>query len=301
MVIALVFKRSDIAFAELYMDHDTSGLPMNYLNFTMTVQLVQVGTAWSIGLRSTIGRTLEKMGACAVRVDPVRLEAAIAMLLPSLKNEIGALNQLDETTLRRFLLGLLHHLRQRGGILHSATQSYIEQNGQSYVLQRPLYMPGFGPSSRLPMYLSDKSSGRGGFEQIIKNKTTATWCYQWAFKSFFDWDALSLVAEQFPQLYQLTLDALVKSNLLDLRITRTNQSVWGLLQSALLVQAQATQLNCTSCHDSCMSVPEDLPYWENMPCLQPHCDGHYAPSSQQGFESGQTHTFLHTSPAVRLP
>ena len=32
------------------------------------------------------------------------------------------------------------------------------------------------------MYLSDKSSGRGGFEQIIKNKTTATWCYQWAFK-----------------------------------------------------------------------------------------------------------------------
>ena len=131
VVITLVFKRSDIAFAELYIDHDTSGLPMNYLNFTMTVQLVQVGTAWSIGLRSTIGRTLEKMGACAVRVDPVRLEAAIAMLLPSLKNEIGALNQLDETTLRRFLLGLLHHLRQRGGILHSATQSYIEQNGQS--------------------------------------------------------------------------------------------------------------------------------------------------------------------------
>ena len=237
-----------------------------------------------LGLRSTIGRTLEKMGACAVSVDPARLEAAIAMLLPSLKNEIGALNQLDETTLRRFLLGLLHHLRQRGGILHSATQSYIEQNGQSFVLQKPLYMPGFGPSSRLPIYLSDKSSGRGGFEQIIKNKTTATWCYQWAFKSFFDWDTLSLVAEQFPQLYQLTLDALVKSNLLDLRITRTNQSVWGLLQSALLVQAQATPLNCTSCHDSCMSVPADLSYWENMPCLQPHCDGHYAPSSQQSFE-----------------
>ena len=48
VVIALVFKRSDIAFAELYMDHDTSGLPLNYLNFTMIVQLVQVGTAWSI-------------------------------------------------------------------------------------------------------------------------------------------------------------------------------------------------------------------------------------------------------------
>ena len=61
MVIALVFKRSDIAFAELYMDHDTSGLPMNYLNFTMTVQLVQVGTAWSIAtFLEGYGRRVQK-------------------------------------------------------------------------------------------------------------------------------------------------------------------------------------------------------------------------------------------------
>ena len=30
------------------MEYDTSGLPLNYLNFTMTVQLVQAGAARSI-------------------------------------------------------------------------------------------------------------------------------------------------------------------------------------------------------------------------------------------------------------
>ena len=237
-----------------------------------------------LGLRSTIGRTLEKMGACAVRVDPDRLDGAIASLLPKLQNEIGDLHNLDPTKLRRFLLGLLRHLRQRGGILHTATQSYIEQNGQSFKLQQPLYMPGFGPNSRLPIYLSDKNRGRGGFEQIIKNKNAATWCYRWAFKSFFDWKSLSLVAEQFPQLYQLTLEALVNANLLDRRTTRTHQSVWGLRQESLFVQTQTVQLNCDRCHDSSNSAPEDLSYWSAMPCLQPHCDGHYQPSEQQNFE-----------------
>ena len=176
------------------------------------------------GLRSTIGRSLEQVGVCSVQINPEQLQSTVKTLLPELRNEVGALRDLDSETLTRFLLGLLRHLRQRGGILHPEAIRYIEQNGKSFILQQRIFMPGFGPASRLPIYLSDKS---GIFEKIL-TKDRHTWCYQWAFKSFFNWSELTLIAEQFELIYERVLTALVNQKILELHYTNNSHRVWGL-------------------------------------------------------------------------
>ncbi|MEB3290116.1 MAG: Zn-binding domain-containing protein, partial [Leptolyngbya sp.] len=229
-----------------------------------------------VGLRSTIGRSLEQVGLCAVQIAPDRLQKTIDALLPRLQNEVGALPTLDATTLTRFLLGLLRHLRQRGGILHPEAISYIEQNGKPFLLQRRIFMPGFGPGSRLPIYLSDQSTA---FEKIL-SKDRPTWCYQWAFKSFFDWSDLSLVAEQFSLIYDLALAELVNQQILGLQYTRHNHRVWGLLPAALHLHTASEPLACDTCGDPYGSAPNELALWVGMPCRQPNCAGHYHPSPQ---------------------
>ena len=233
-----------------------------------------------VGLRSTIGRSLEQVGLCAVQIDPVRLQKTVDSLLPQLQNEVGALPTLDATTLTRFLLGLLRHLRQRGGILHPEAATYIEQNGKPFLLQRRIFMPGYGPGSRLPIYLSDQSTA---FEQIL-SKDRLTWCYQWAFKTFFDWSELSLVAEQFSLIYDLVLAELVNQQILGLQYTRNNHRVWGLLPPALHLHNASEALACDTCGDPYSSAPDELALWVGMPCRQPNCAGHYQPSSQPSLD-----------------
>ena len=232
------------------------------------------------GLRSTIGRTLEQVGACSVQIHPDRLQATVDTLLTQLRNEVGALHNLDRDALTRFLLGLLRHLRQRGGILHPEAIRYIEQNGKPFILQQRIFMPGFGPGSRLPVYLSDKSNV---FERILV-KDQPTWCYQWAFKSFFNWSELTLVAEQFDLIYDRVLAELVNQNILELHYTRNNHRVWGLAPSALHLHTVSTQLACDTCCDPHTANPNELDLWVGMPCQQPHCSGHYQPSDLRNLD-----------------
>lgn len=235
-----------------------------------------------VGLRSTIGRTLEQVGVCAVAIAPDRLEAAITALLPSLRNEIGALPDLDRPTLTRFLLGLLRHLRQRGGILQPEAIRYIENNGQTFVLQQRIFMPGFGPGSRLPRFLSDSSKH---FDRILL-KDRPTWCYHWAYKNFVNPDQFTLVAEQFGLLYDLVLTELVNQHILALHTTRTNHRVWGILPTALHLHTTSLPLTCDTCHNPHPIPATEADLWLGMPCQYPHCPGHYPLAA--GHESGNT-------------
>ncbi len=64
------------------------------------------------------------------------LDKAFEDVLLSLKNEIGGLERLDERTVRRFILGILTHLKQQGGVWHPVLNSYIEGWGNNYLLNR---------------------------------------------------------------------------------------------------------------------------------------------------------------------
>lgn len=91
-------------------------------------------------------------------------------LLPWLNNEIEILRQVPLDLVQQFLLGILHHLRQRGGIFQPAPamEQYINTGGDTFVLQRPTYMPGLGPTIPAPIFLVNATAKTNRFERVME-------------------------------------------------------------------------------------------------------------------------------------
>lgn len=149
---------------------------------TSLPELINQRLTWEIvnqfGHRSAVGPSLERSGASAAHFSPEGIEQAITTLHFQLTNEIDALRSVAPDRIRQFLLGLLHHLRQRGGILQPATQLYIDQ-GNTFRLQSPLYMPSMGPNTPAPIFLVNAAGTAERFERVVKTGQAESWCENW--------------------------------------------------------------------------------------------------------------------------
>ncbi|NOQ45452.1 MAG: hypothetical protein GQ559_02065 [Desulfobulbaceae bacterium] len=151
------------------------------------LQNVHNRVGWEIvseyGFQARIGRTLEKTSSSVAYLDPEKVRAAIAGMLEPIQNEIGHLREINEERLVTFLLGLIVHLKNQGAIYQSDLASFMEYFGTYYLLNRKIWMPGFGPQSRTPSFLTTKKKSR--FAQIYSSSPThRTWYQSWAEKCF---------------------------------------------------------------------------------------------------------------------
>ncbi|MGK7875371.1 MAG: DEAD/DEAH box helicase [Xenococcaceae cyanobacterium] len=267
------FMPSDLEWLKEWEDLQTKGKVSPEL-----VSIIDKRLDWEViaevGLRTTLGGSLERTESCGVEVEPSLLNKAIAELLEILPNEIGGLENITKQRLQQFILGLLYHLRQRGGILHAAAESYIENGGKTFLLQRPLFMPGFGPASLTPTYLSTQVLPR--FETLLKSRGRPTWCETWAFKLFSEYSPL--IVAQLDDLYQFTLNSLVGQGIFGVRSSLKGAKVWGIEQTALRLHTQSHALQCNQCGHNVTCIPQELSTWKKMPCLRPQCTGNYQPS-----------------------
>ena len=103
------------------------------------LQNVNNRIGWEIlseyGFQARIGRTLEKTSSSVAYLDPEHLRQASDRMLEPIQNEIGTLRELNQDMLRRFLLGLIVHLKNQGGIYIPALDSFIESYGTPFVDQ----------------------------------------------------------------------------------------------------------------------------------------------------------------------
>jgi DEAD/DEAH box helicase domain-containing protein len=138
------------------------------------------------GLQSRIGRSLPRTGCSTVAIDRVRLDAAEGALLERLQNEVGGLRGLERKTLRTFLLGALHHLREVGGIDHAELpRSFVETAGKDdYVFKRTAHLPAFGPRSRFSALLTSDSKSRR-FD-VIHQGGASRWYERWVARTLGD-------------------------------------------------------------------------------------------------------------------
>ena len=98
------------------------------------------------GFSARIGRTLEKTSSSVAYLDTDRLEGLVRRIYEPLRNEIGELRELDQAALRRFLVGLIVHLKNQGSVLHHGLETYIQSFGNTFLLKRIPWMPNFGPN-----------------------------------------------------------------------------------------------------------------------------------------------------------
>ncbi|MCP4612930.1 MAG: DEAD/DEAH box helicase [Planctomycetes bacterium] len=239
------------------------------------LQNVNNRVGWEIiseyGFQARIGRTLEKTRSSVVYLDQEQLRAAVDRMFEPIRNEIGTFRGLDEDSLIRFLLGIIVHLKNQGGIYIPALDAFIESYGTPFVINRKIWMPNFGPHSRTPSFLTTKKGSR--FDQICSaTQTHRTWYQSWAEKCFLGITPMVLAVSK--ELYDLVLKALVSQGILEEKFVR-GDTVWGIRPEIMRVSSRVKQLRCTRCGHNISIAEEESTFFEDAPCQRFHCYGKY--------------------------
>ncbi len=229
---------------------------------------------WSeYGFRARIGRTLEKTGSSVAGPDPDRLQEATKELLPHVRN-LGNLRDVTEAEVRGFIAGLLQYLKNQGAVFHPELGTYVEYGGNDYVLNKRPHLPNYGQSSRLPAFISEKSTNR--FDPILTPGSQGnSWLEAWTLKCFRHRD--DMLEGSVDALILQTLSMLVEADLLGRRSTKKGSAVWGLRPDSLLVTKEVAQIRCQQCGHNASVARSAVEGWMGTPCLRYQCTGTYAP------------------------
>ncbi len=266
---------------EWFSDYDELKRSGNVPDGSHILQDVNQRVSWEIfseyGFSSRIGRTLEKTGSSVAYSDPEVLDQTTALLLEKIQNEIGGLRDLRAETLRRFLLGIIVHLKNQGGVLHYALDQYVKGWGNTYAINNVYHwMPHFGRYARSPVFLTNR--GRNRFDQLLSTSaSTPTWHQDWAEKCFTALDPL--VRSETDTLYRETIKTLVSQQVLN-EIQIKADRIWGLNPASLTVTTQVLQFRCRECgHNVSVAAAEEAS-WDGAPCLRFRCAGYYKPEER---------------------
>ena len=181
--------------------------------------------------------------------------------------------------MRQFLLGLLHHLRQRGGILQPATKNYVATGGNTYLWQKYTYMPRIGPTVPRPIFYVNASAKADGFENVIRPDQRNSWSEDWTTRIFAT--ASLLLKEQLIEILHTALDSLVNADLLEVRSCNGGRA-WGIPLDALYLQTNGTVLSCDRCSHQITTSSLEQTSLDGMRCLNMGCTGHYSPDPRTG-------------------
>ena len=226
-------------------------------------------------LQAGIGRSLTRTGSACAGVDPELLERAVAELVEPLREEVPGLREVEVDAVRRFVVGFLHHLRGRGGILaRSLPAPYVESSGRDvHAFKRNLALPAFTHTSRLPTFLTDRPGPR--FETWGRpGQGGESWYRRWANRCFLGGDVLF---DDVGGLYAATLPVLVRAGLLGERGGQRGEPIWGLEESALRITARTTAMVCErrGCGHRVRVGAWEGAGWVGLPCLTARCEGVY--------------------------
>lgn len=219
------------------------------------------------GLRSRLGRSFVRSGFASASVRPRLFAEAVDALHATLTQQVGWLRDLQHVELQRFLAGFLHHLRERGGILHTLfPQQFIDTAGkQAFMFMKTPYLPDSSSSSRLPVLLADREEGH--FDHPGQSYT---WYARWAQRTLGESRPLFE-----PQVvFAFVLDVLTRLGVLTRAETKQPSGhCWGLAPDAVQVQASTLRLACDRCGHAATVPMFDEHNWADMICLSGRCAG----------------------------
>ncbi|MCO6441307.1 MAG: DEAD/DEAH box helicase [Nitrococcus mobilis] len=235
-------------------------------------ELVAKRLAWEcaaeFGRRSMLGRSLERTGMAAVGLDEGRLIAEIGKLAERLRQEVEHLRGLRDEIFVRFMVGWLHHLRQMGAIYDPMLDGYLANKGREYLLNRLVWMPGFGRSQRPPAAVT-LTHVTSNFEALVRSNRE-TWAVRWLKKTLAR-EAIFAAAEA-RQIFHLSLQALTRAGWLVER-EAGRESVYLLNPDRLLISRESLQAECSHCRHAVWFARSSQSLYAGLPCLRPQCPG----------------------------
>lgn len=237
------------------------------------------------GLRAQIGRTLEKTGASATFFKEEDIRKVFEAMKPWLsENNMGYVAEHEQLFLR-FVNGILHRMRMRGGVDHEFLRLYRTQQLRPFMLHWPrqwrqehfLYK-GFG-GNRIPRMVGYQNPPNDDVLDVTSTRGNhANWFYTYFVNAIHnpsgEWNQPN--PEAINDFFKELLEKLTECDILNRRVTGTNRVVnYAIRPDAIYVEPSVRHIKCDAC-ESMMCVAKSDTLTERTHCIDFKCkEGEY--------------------------
>ena len=220
-----------------------------------------------LGYRSAIGRTLERTRAAAVGVDREALERACGDACAHIREQFGALRDLEPATVRALALGILRRMKDRGAIRSDLVSAWLAGGGSRWTLKRDPALQEFGPRSALPVFPADTAGSGDGLEPLSGSGHGGrkSWYQAWVEKVLTPIDVLAATREA-PDVLLEVLRALEAASLV-CRMEAGQGRAWALDPMRFYVTARTAVLHCAGSNRTLVVPEREADLWLGVPCL----------------------------------
>lgn len=180
-------------------------------------------TLSEFGVKSLIGRSLERTGVATVYWNPELIAEAAQGLTEAVREQLGYTLVLE--SVRYLLWGITLRLKRQGAIFDPLMAGYIENGGDWYLLSKKnlSFMPDIGNYSILPRFPGEATEK--DLDRLFP-KQQSTWYSRWV-QQYLVGD--QLIDDNFvSDLLKLVMQSLVKVGLLLEIRTRKDHKAWAL-------------------------------------------------------------------------
>lgn len=226
------------------------------------------------------GETLEKAGLISVHPEIQPIREAAKSLSESAFDKLGdGFGHMTPEKWTTFALGLLARMRQRGAVYTNVTASYVDEKGNWYGMLRKTgrmhKIPILHPRGARPTFIASRFMEH--FDSISASASVTSWLAHWSDINIVSGNPLAIAKSS--DIYEFTLEALAKANLLEKREIgeRMPVSVWGIRPGKLLISQNSMPMRCGRCGGSLQIPKEAEDLWRGALCLKTGCGGSLSP------------------------
>ena len=195
------------------------------------------------GLRSSIGRSLQRTAVATLGWSPKLIDQAAKELVSQANDQLGISLSIDKAAF--ILWGITIRMKRQGAIYHPAVSGYIHSGGNWFMLshKKISYMPAIGSHFVLPRFPAEAAERN---MDPINPKGSQGW--------FLRWTTLILGADQLTDasalkdLCLLSMKALTQSNLVSVHETQKGHKAWALNPEHLYIYRDTVSLRLTQPH-----------------------------------------------------
>ena len=224
------------------------------------------------GYNATIGRTLEKTGASAVKFDEEKLKS----IYPAMQQwlEQNNLSVIQEKELLPFINGILHRVRTRGGINHEYLNKFRTVSLKLWDLNwmgdpRHFLNKMFHRRSRFPRLLTTQPHGKGLLDSTYTKSNN--WYRKYFIKSFQLAPSYHELVNEF---YTKLFEQFSLSGLMNKQIANEDEN-FAIEPSIIWIENKVANLICDSCGSKIYVAASDEISINNK-CLDYTCTGTYS-------------------------
>lgn len=240
--------------------------------------------ATEFGLMAQRGRTLEKMGASATFFQEEKLAECFEALTPWLQNNNMEYVAENKDVFLKFLNGILHRMRLRGGIDHEFVRKFRTKELKTFWLnwcgkgtEHFLYRR-FGPKRGVPHFMGYqfvRDSNKEILDVTTVRSNKDNWHARFFMKSFKDVMPFMLMnPDLINEFYQQLMDSLLKVEVFNVKQTENGIVNYAIRPEALWIDSKVSQIKCDTCENR-LFVAEADTLSEGTHCLDFTCQGEY--------------------------